>query len=300
MAKIGARDPFGILTPIKLNSWMIGITNKGNLRGRLMKSRWLAALMLLVGSQAVAATLPDPFFLPQLSDHLGNNPRHFMIGVGNVHDDVLILTNAAGGVGKITTTVTTQPGFSATVESGGQGTMNASAFGGYYFQFLGAPNTAVHVLISGAGAVSNSISTPNQVSAYFSDPLGSSTLLGQACGSTTSGACGSQSNSFSFNTPFSLISNTVYNIQMNLNIHANSLFVGNGNDFSSGFIDPLISFDPAFGLQPFQLDINVGNTPLSAVPEPSTWAMIILGFAGVGFMGYRRSRKNEGLALAAA
>jgi hypothetical protein len=26
----------------------------------------------------------------------------------------------------------------------------------------------------------------------------------------------------------------------------------------------------------------------SAVPEPSTWAMMILGFVGVGFMAYRR------------
>jgi len=33
-----------------------------------------------------------------------------------------------------------------------------------------------------------------------------------------------------------------------------------------------------------------GNTitQLSAVPEPSTWAMMVLGFAGVGFMAYRR------------
>ena len=37
---------------------------------------------------------------------------------------------------------------------------------------------------------------------------------------------------------------------------------------------------------------------VSAVPEPSTWLMLILGFAGVGFMAYRRSR-NNGLALAA-
>jgi hypothetical protein len=29
-------------------------------------------------------------------------------------------------------------------------------------------------------------------------------------------------------------------------------------------------------------------SPLSAVPEPSTWAMMILGFAGLGFMAYRR------------
>jgi len=29
----------------------------------------------------------------------------------------------------------------------------------------------------------------------------------------------------------------------------------------------------------------------TAVPEPSTWAMMILGFAGVGFMAYRRKSK---------
>jgi hypothetical protein len=30
---------------------------------------------------------------------------------------------------------------------------------------------------------------------------------------------------------------------------------------------------------------------LTAVPEPSTWAMMILGFAGIGFMAYRRKSK---------
>jgi hypothetical protein len=38
---------------------------------------------------------------------------------------------------------------------------------------------------------------------------------------------------------------------------------------------------------------------LHAVPEPSTWAMMILGLAGIGFMAYRRSRKNT-MALTAA
>ena len=33
-------------------------------------------------------------------------------------------------------------------------------------------------------------------------------------------------------------------------------------------------------------------TLFGAVPEPSTWAMMLLGFAGVGFMGYRR--KGQG------
>jgi hypothetical protein len=30
---------------------------------------------------------------------------------------------------------------------------------------------------------------------------------------------------------------------------------------------------------------------ISAVPEPSTWAMMILGFAGIGFMACRRKSK---------
>jgi PEP-CTERM motif-containing protein len=32
-------------------------------------------------------------------------------------------------------------------------------------------------------------------------------------------------------------------------------------------------------------------SPISpAVPEPSTWAMMALGFVGLGFVGYRRAR----------
>jgi hypothetical protein len=36
----------------------------------------------------------------------------------------------------------------------------------------------------------------------------------------------------------------------------------------------------------------------SAVPEPSTWAMMILGFAGVAFMAYRRRNKDALLRVA--
>jgi hypothetical protein len=38
---------------------------------------------------------------------------------------------------------------------------------------------------------------------------------------------------------------------------------------------------------------GVEQVNVSAVPEPSTWAMMILGFAGVGFMAYRR-RNTQG------
>jgi hypothetical protein len=36
---------------------------------------------------------------------------------------------------------------------------------------------------------------------------------------------------------------------------------------------------------------EASNLSISAVPEPSTWAMLILGFAGIGFMAYRRTSK---------
>ena len=32
------------------------------------------------------------------------------------------------------------------------------------------------------------------------------------------------------------------------------------------------------------------------VPEPSTWAMMVLGFAGLGFAGYRKARKTVAIA----
>jgi hypothetical protein len=43
------------------------------------------------------------------------------------------------------------------------------------------------------------------------------------------------------------------------------------------------------------LSKSVGPIPLVAVPEPSTWAMMLIGFAGLGFMGWR-SRKTAAVA----
>lgn len=44
-------------------------------------------------------------------------------------------------------------------------------------------------------------------------------------------------------------------------------------------------------------DATFSATFTSAVPEPSTWAMMILGFVGVGYMAYRR---KGGVAVSAA
>jgi probable HAF family extracellular repeat protein len=36
---------------------------------------------------------------------------------------------------------------------------------------------------------------------------------------------------------------------------------------------------------------SFATTAATVVPEPSTWAMMLLGFAGLGFAGYRRTRE---------
>jgi hypothetical protein len=36
--------------------------------------------------------------------------------------------------------------------------------------------------------------------------------------------------------------------------------------------------------------LNVQFNPVSGVPEVSTWAMMLAGFAGLGFVGYRRNK----------
>jgi hypothetical protein len=35
--------------------------------------------------------------------------------------------------------------------------------------------------------------------------------------------------------------------------------------------------------------------PVTAVPEPSTWAMMLIGFAGLGYAAYCRQKKNAAL-----
>jgi len=45
-------------------------------------------------------------------------------------------------------------------------------------------------------------------------------------------------------------------------------------------------------------DFTTAQALNSAVPEPSTWAMMILGFAGVGFMAYRRRNQSSARTVA--
>jgi hypothetical protein len=56
------------------------------------------------------------------------------------------------------------------------------------------------------------------------------------------------------------------------------------------FIGPITSFTLSSSGNAFEVDSF--TTQVRAIPEPSTWAMMILGFMGVGFMAYRRNGRS--------
>jgi hypothetical protein len=55
-----------------------------------------------------------------------------------------------------------------------------------------------------------------------------------------------------------------------------------------------IDYPGGVGVAGYGLDI----TSVSTVPEPSTWAMMLVGFAGLGLAGVRRSKKNSAVRAA--
>ena len=56
----------------------------------------------------------------------------------------------------------------------------------------------------------------------------------------------------------------------------------------AGGYDGSTWYNPEGGISTLQITADF----TAAVPEPSTWAMMILGFAGVGFMAYRRKARS--------
>jgi hypothetical protein len=75
-------------------------------------------------------------------------------------------------------------------------------------------------------------------------------------------------------------------IEMHWTISSSSPLPGNSYISSSGNPGTFSAYS-----NPFDGDFRLLDLPVSAVPEASAWAMMILGFAGVSFLAYRRKSK---------
>ena len=86
-----------------------------------------------------------------------------------------------------------------------------------------------------------------------------------------------------------LMTNTVYEIAVNA-IGIAAAFPDPVVSTTFAMVDPVIEVDPS---DPNAADFIVLTSPGigNAVPEPATWAMMLVGFAGLCFAGYRRSLK---------
>jgi hypothetical protein len=197
--------------------------------------------------------------------------------------------SSADGTASVQSNPTPLPALTATA------TANASANGSnalgtlnYFFEISGpqANSLSVNVLANGS---------------LFSDSgtMHSTAFLrvnGTTIVNTTSDG-GNNNGAFTTSATLSGLSyNTPYLVEMNVSALAHP------SGTATAFLDPYLFLDPslvALGDSIITSD-GIGNnlTVNAAVPEPSTWAMMILGFFGVGFMGYRRRNQSPSLRTA--
>jgi hypothetical protein len=71
---------------------------------------------------------------------------------------------------------------------------------------------------------------------------------------------------------------------------------GNQVDPAGNQLISITGLDP-FTTATFSSTANAFEFTLGSVPEPSTWAMMAIGFAGLGYAAFRRNSKGRALAV---
>jgi hypothetical protein len=117
------------------------------------------------------------------------------------------------------------------------------------------------------------------------------------------------------------LDNTIFNFTGNVSVTTGETFtVGHDDGLTlvigglhvidepgpTGFVTTTETYTGPSGTLPFQLvygeccgapgDLSISLPLNGSTPEPSTWVMVVLGFAGLGFARYRTSRKAVSVA----
>jgi len=171
-----------------------------------------------------------------------------------------------------------------------------SAFATYYMYVAGPTNTSVSVDIAAQGwVVGTGTATLNMTPA---DNPFFQVIPTQSETNTI--------RSWIYKDVLQLRTDTIYRISMQIGADAASGAYGGGSGTSaifksqdsSAFLDPEFTIDPAYSSQYsliFSDGIGDGFSP--AVPEPSTWAMMMIGFAGLGYISSRRRARRIAVLL---
>lgn len=172
---------------------------------------------------------------------------------------------------------------------GSSSTTQASAF--IFFYVDGPAGYTVPILLS---AASTGAYAPT---AFGTDAMADTTVVSpefvtlEACAlSIIPGVCTNEGKvvPHSFDTSVEAFVPSDFQSQYDVYLQAGS---GDGGSYSVG-IDPTIRIDPTFPEANEFSIIFSPNVAGSAIPEPAAWTMMLLGFAGLGFAGWRASRKS--------
>jgi hypothetical protein len=149
-----------------------------------------------------------------------------------------------------------------------------------YFEISGPASNSLSVNVFASGSLFSDSGTMQ--STDFLRVNGTTIVNATSIGGNNNGAFTTSA------TLSGLSSNLDYFIEMNVTA------IAHPSGTATTFLDPYLFLDPslvALGYSIITSD-GIGNnlTVNAAVPEPSTWAMMFLGFAGVGFMAFRRRK----------
>ncbi len=246
------------------------------------------SVVLLASASAIAAFVPSQAEAVALLSWQGavsvNGPAGFQ--TQSVLDFGNQAVSSTDGSASVQSTAKPLPGITSAATA--TGTASANATLNYWFAISGPA--------SGQTASVNVIANASLSSTSGGN---SSDLLRVNGGAIVNARSDDGNNNIAFTTSATvsgLSYNVDYLIEMNVFAFAHPLGT------ATTFLDPYLFLDPslvALGYSIITSD-GIGNTLTvnSAVPEPSTWVMMILGFVGVGFMTYRR--RNQSTALNAA
>jgi hypothetical protein len=222
---------------------------------------------------------------------------------GNVSDSY---TNYAGSISTSNLTMNaTAASIAANVSSGGvTGVSEANALETFtYYVLVSGPagfapvdfisNGTVYSNNNTAYGTSSSTASLTVDGGYYSasaQSINGVTTLSSQTGAGASGtiAAGSGANSFVMNGSVQGYGGNEFAVVMSVLVSTQQ--TGPLTGLASTYFDPFFFIDPTFAAAnpEYSLSFSSGIGNVNAVPEPSAWAMMILGFAGIGFVAYRR------------
>lgn len=162
----------------------------------------------------------------------------------------------------------------------------------YYVEVVAPTNTNVLLQVAGTGSLSSTIGASGSASSQDlwvgGHLLGAyQSIAGTVHDSLTGEIVSVNPNHIDYGSAIWVATNTPIEVIMSVGSQTGADFPNS----ATAYLDPFFSVDPLLG---YSIQTSDGiNNVLTAVPEASTWAMMIFGFVGVGLVTIRRRNKLE-------